>query len=163
VLRAHREALPARFDQDHSRLMFVACSESAASAALIAAFPTAYVLQTLASPAHGLDVARRETLEHGVLGNGVRHIVVCGHDRCRGSHDRTHAASQAWVVEQCRGLQVDERVGRMLRRAGVTMRALWLDEVSHDLYVCSFEGLPARVMEEADLAAMFHTFDELSS
>jgi hypothetical protein len=49
----------------------------------------------------------------------------------------------------------------MLRR--VTMRALWFDESSHDVHACNSEGRPATLMAEAELAAMFDQFDELSS
>jgi carbonic anhydrase len=144
--------------------MFVACSESIASAAFVAAFPTAYVLQTLVGPPHDLDADTRATLEHGVLGEGVRHLVVCGHDGCRvAGGARASGASQRWAVDRCRALQADERMGRMLRRAGVTMRALWIDEASHEIYTCSFEGLPPRRMEAADLAAMFSALDEVSA
>ena len=144
-------------------MMFIVCSESLASSALVAAFPTAYVLQMLASAADDLDVATRATLEHG-LASGVRHLVVCGHHGCRASPgEGTPQESQGRVVQRCRALHADEHLGPMLRRAGVTMRALWLDEPCHELYACSFEGLEARCMAEADLAAMFRSFDELSA
>jgi carbonic anhydrase len=63
--------------------MFLACSESAASAEFLNAFPTAYVLQALAHLRRRLDTAERATLQYGVLCHDVRHIVVCGHGSCR--------------------------------------------------------------------------------
>ena len=54
--------------------MFVACSESVASAELLEAFPAAYVLQTLARPQEELDAASRATLEFGLVASGVRHV-----------------------------------------------------------------------------------------
>ena len=164
ALRAHRGGHSDRRGRDHARLMFAACSESVVSAELVAAFPTAYVLQTLGSLPRELDAATRATIEFGVLGTGVRHIVVCGHHRCKESEGAlTPETSQAWVVARCRALQADEHIGPMLRRARVTMRALWLEDASRDLYACDFEGRPARCMGDEDLAAMFAGFDEVSA
>ena len=163
ALRAHRS----HSDPDtraHGRLMFAACSESAGSAELLAAFPTAFVLQTLGGVPRELDVATRATLEYGVLASGVRHVVVCGHHRCKEPGGAlTPAASQALVVARCRALQADEQLGPTLRRARVTMRALWLEDASRDLYACDFEGYPARIMGDDELAAMFASFDAVSS
>ena len=143
--------------------MFAACSESVASAQLLAAFPTAYVLQTLGLPRE-LDDVTRATLEYGVLVHGVRQIVVCGHHRCKEPGGAlTVEASQALVVARCRALQADAHVGPTLRRARVAMRALWLEEGSRDLYACDFEGRPPRCMGDEDLTAMFASFDEVSS
>ena len=164
ALRAHREAHPDPLDRDHARLMFVACSESVAAASLLAAFSTAYVLQTLAGLPHDLDIAASATIEYGVLAQGVRHILVCGHDSCRGDGDaRTPEASQAVLVARCRSLVYGAHTGPILRRAHVTMRALWFEEASHDIYACDFEGRPAKNMADVDLAAMFASFDELSA
>jgi len=164
ALRAHREAHHERLDRDHARLMFVACSESAAAASLLAAFPTAYVQQTFTGLPRDLDTATRATLEYGVLVQGVLHVVVCGHESCRGDGDApTPEASQAALVVRCRALVDDAHTGPILRRARVTIRALWFEEASHDIYACDFEGRPASCMEDVDLAAMFTRFDELSA
>lgn len=161
ALRAHRSAHSNNPARDHAGLMFAACSESVATAELVAAFPTAYVLQTLGSLPRVLDAATRATIELGVLGTGVRQIVVCGH-RCNASEGAlTSETSQARVVARCRALQADDDIGPMLRRARVTMRALWLDDDSRDLYACDFEGRPARRMDDEDLAGMFARFDEV--
>jgi len=142
--------------------MFVACSESGAAASLLSAFPTAYVLQNLAGLPVGIDMGARATLEYGSLAQGVRHLVVCGHDSCLGDGDaRTPEASQDVLVARCRALVEDLHTGPMLRRARVTMRALWFEEISQDIYACDFEGRPARRMEDVELAAMFASFDEL--
>ena len=164
ALRALREAHPDRLVRDHTRLMFVACSESAATESLLAAFPTAYVLQTLAGGPLDLDSGARATLEYGAICQGVRHIVVCGHDSCRGDdHARTPEASQALLVARSRALVEDPLLGPMLRRARVTIRALWFDEVSSELYACDFEGRASKLMQDAELTAMFARFDELSA
>lgn len=144
--------------------MFVACSESVASAELLAAFPAAYVLQTLARQPENLDAASRATLEYGVLASGVRHVVVCGHGGCWGDGGApTPEAGQALVVARCRAMQAEEQIGPVLRRARVTMQPLWFDEASQDLYACDFEGQPARWLVDAELASIFNRFDELSA
>ena len=144
--------------------MLVACSESVASTELLVAFPSAYVLQTLAHRPEELDTASRATLAYGVLASGVRHVVVCGHGGCRGDDCApTPEASQALVVARCRAMQADEQHGPVLRRAHVSMQALWIDDASHDLHVCDFEGRPARLLDDDDLAALFNRFDELSA
>lgn len=144
--------------------MFVACSESVANVGLLAVFPAAYVLQTLARPPGEFDAASRATLEYGVLASGVRHIVVCGHSGCWGDGDaHTPEASQALVVARCRAMKADEQIGPVLHQARVTMQALWFDEASHDLYACDFEGRPALCLADADLATMFNRFDEFSA
>lgn len=164
ALRAHRATHFDTAGPDHARLMFAACSESVASAELLAAFPTAYVLQMLGGLPRELDEATRATLEYGVLANGVRQIVVCGHLRCKEPGGAlTPETSQAVVVARCRALQADDYIGPILRRAHVTMRAMWLEEASRELYACDFEGRPARCMGDDDLAAMFASFDEVSS
>lgn len=160
ALRAHRVANSG--SRDHTRLMFVVCSESAASTELLAAFPTAYALQTLTQVSPDLDAAACATLEYGALGHGVRHVVVCGHHGCRGDGKAlAPESSQALVVARCRALQEEAHTGPVLRRARVTMRALWFDESSHDVYACDFEGRPAKIMGDSELAAMFTRFDEL--
>ena len=163
ALRAHRLIHPDPARRGHPRLMFAACSESVVSTELVAAFPAAYVLQTLGGLPHAFDGETRATLELGVLWTGVRHIVVCGHHRCAEPHvAHTPEASQASVVARCRALQVDGHIGPILRRAHVTMRALWVEEASRELYACDFEGRPARRMGDNGLAAMFASFDEAS-
>ena len=164
ALHAHREAHPERLVPDHTRLMFVVCSESTAAASVLAAFSTAYALQTLTGVSHDLDIAASATLEYGILARGVRHIVICGHDSCRGDGDaRTPEASQAVLVARCRALVDDAHMGRILRSAYVTVRALWFEQASHEIYACDFEGRPARCMDDVDLVAMFASFDELSA
>ena len=144
--------------------MFAVCSESIASTELLAAFPTAYVLQTLGGLPRELDAVARSILEYGVLGNGVRHIVACGHHRCREpGGSRTPETSQARITARCRALQADEHIGPMLRRARVTLQALWLEDVSRDLYACDLDGLATRCMTDEDLAEMFTAFDEASA
>jgi hypothetical protein len=135
ALRAHREAHGVPADRDHTRLMFVACSESAAATSLLATFPTAYVLQTIMGLPLDLDTGARATLEYGVVAQGVLHVVVCGHQRCRGDGDaQTAEASQAVLAARCRALVGDAQLGPILRRAHVTMRALWFEEASRDVY-----------------------------
>jgi hypothetical protein len=145
--------------------MFVGCSESFASAELVAPFPMAYVLQALARQSEEIGGAARATLEYGFLASGVRHVVVCGHYGCRGDEDAptTPEASQAMIVARCGAIQADEQIGPLLRRARVTMQTLWFKEASHDLYVCDFEGQPARYFEDADLASMSSRLEELSA
>ena len=144
--------------------MFAVCSESVASAELLAAFPTAYVLQTLGSLPSDLDAVTRTIIEYGVVGNGVRHIVVCGHHRCREpGGSRTPETSQALIRSRCRALQADDHVGSMLRRARVTLRVLWIEELSRELYACDSDGLPPRLMGDEELAATFAAFDEASA
>ena len=144
--------------------MFVACPESVASAELLAAFPSAYVLQTLARRPGEFDAASSATVEYGVLASGVRHVVVCGHANCWGEDGaRTPEASQALVVARCRAMQADEQLGPTLRRAQVTLRALWFDDASHDVYVCDFEGLPSRRLQDGDLAGLINRLDEFSA
>ena len=122
------------------------------------------MLQTLASATPDLDIGARATIEYGVLAQGVRHLIVCGHGRCRGDGDaQTAVESQDLLVARCRALLDDAYTGPILRRARVTMRALWFDEGSHDLYACHVEGRAARCMEDVELAAMFARFDELTA
>ncbi len=164
VLRAYRKVRHGRVHPEHAKLMFVACSESAASTALIGAFPTAYVLQNMAGAPRELDALTRMTLEYGVLGQGVRHIVVCGHDGCRGCDRNSELKeSRDWAIERCHAMEADENVGEMLRRAGVTMQTLWLDEHSQDVHAFSLNGLRTERMSEAELVAMFRTFDKVST
>jgi hypothetical protein len=80
ALRAHCAGRAAPVAGEGTRLMFLACPESLASAALLAALPAAYVLQTLAQPPQHLDATWRETFELGVLaleadGVGVGQVV----------------------------------------------------------------------------------------
>ncbi len=164
ALRAHRATHSDAAGPDRARLMFAACSESVASAELLAAFPAAYVLQTLGGLPRELDEATRATLEYGVLGSGVRQIVVCGHHTCKEPGGAlTPETSQVLVVARCRALQADDHIGPILRRAHVTMRALWLEEASRELYACDLEGRAARWMGDEDLEAMFASFDEVSA
>ena len=144
--------------------MLVACSESIASAGLLTAFPSAYVLQTLAHGPEALDAASRATVVYGVLESGVRHVVVCGHGGCGGDDGApTPEVSQARVVARCRAMQADQQLGPVLRRAHVSMQALWLDDASGDVYQCDFEGRPARRLEDQHLAALFNRLDDLSA
>jgi carbonic anhydrase len=164
ALRAHCAGRAAPAAGEGTRLMFLACPESIASAALLAAFPAAYVLQTLAQPPQHLDTTWRDTFELGVLASGVRHIVVCGHQGCRGDGGvATPEASQALLVARCRAIQADEQVGPMLRSAGAKMEALWFEEATQDVYACDLEGRPARRLGDAELAATFTRFEELSA
>ena len=163
ALRAHRAARPAPSGTDAARLMFVACSESVASAELLVAFPAAYVLQTLAGRQGDSESALRTTLEYGVLASGVRHVVLCGHCGCWGDEGApTPEASQARVVARCRAMYGDEQLGAVLRRADVIIEALWFDEPARDVFACDLNGRPPRCLEDGDLAALFNRFDELS-
>ena len=144
--------------------MFVTCSESLACAELLAAFPSAYVLQRLPRGENGLDSPSRATYEYGVLGRGVRHIVFCGHGGCWGDGgELTAEASQALVVERCHALHADERIGPMLRDERVTLQPLWFDEHEHQLYAFDVDGRPARRLEGDELTALFSRFDEMSA
>ncbi len=164
ALRAHREAHPEHLDPDHTRLMFVACSESTAAESLLAAFPAAYVLQTFMDLPRDLGAAARATLEYGILVEGVRQVVVCGDQSCRVDGDVPVAeASQAALFARCRALLDDAHTGPILRRARVAIRALWFDEASHDVYACDVESGTTRPMGDIDLAAMFAHFDELTA
>lgn len=51
----------------------------------------------------------------------------------------------------------------MLRRARVTLRVLWIEELSRELYACDPDGLPPRLMGDEELAATFAAFDEASA
>lgn len=162
ALRTHRQAHPEWADRDHGHLMFAACSESVASLALIAAFPTAYVLQTLGGVPSAMDAATEATFEVGVATQGIREIVVCGHDLCSAHGGaRTREESQSLLVERCRALHTNDPIGSILRRARVKMRALWIEDKSGELYTCSFEGHPARRLVDEDLATMFAAFDQV--
>jgi len=147
---------------DHSHWMFILCSESAASAEFAAAFPTAYVLQALGTIPIPIDDGTRATIEYGLFVRGVRHLVVCGHEGCHATERllRTHRSDPAQVVAQCKALQRDELLGPILRRADVTMHALWFEELSRDVYACDFDGRPARRLDGQDALTLLASVDE---
>lgn len=154
---AHRKA-----HRDHSHLMFVACSESVACAGFLAAFPTAYVVQTLAGPARPVDAATHAAVVYGALQRGIRHVVVCGHSCCRADGAPGDAEqSQALAVARCRAIQDDAALGPILRGVRASLQPLWFDEVSHDIYTFDLDG-SAKRMGHDDLASMFTRFDRLS-
>lgn len=139
--------------------MFVVCSESAASSELAAAFPTACVLQTFADLVRPPDAEACAAIEYAIVFAGARHLVVCGHDGCRATGDAARPVTgQAHLLARCRALRAE--MGPLLRRARVTMHALWLDEVSRDVFRCDLDGHPAERISVQALAAMVSSSDE---
>jgi hypothetical protein len=142
--------------------MFSVCSESVATQALVAAFPTAYVLQRLGGLPGEMDEATLATVEYGVVAHGIREIVVCGHHlSCAHGEALPREVSQSLLVESCRALYTNDPIGSILQRLHVKLRALWIDDKSGELYRCDFEGRPASLLVDEELAEMFASFDQV--
>lgn len=165
ALRTYRRRSLAQHDGPGASVMFVLCSESHAEAALAASCEPAIVLQALGGARTPSDPSTRATFDYAVAACGVRHVVVCGHARCRaldaGAHDARdpRAASQAHVVAQCRRLRQDPHIGPLLRDHGVMLRALWFDEPEGDIYACDLEGRGATLLGDVELTQLRASFD----
>lgn len=139
------------------RAMFVLCSEDHAAAALVAACAPVVTLQTLGGALAPLDAAARATFEHALVREGVRHIVVCGHDGCAAHGAAGDGAAD--VRAQCRSIVGDPRVGELVRAHRVKVRALLLDEAEGDLYACDVETGRRSLLDDDDFARLLASFE----
>lgn len=139
-------------------LMFVLCSENYAAAALVAGCEPALVLQMPGGAQNPADGTTRATFDYAIREQGVRNVVVCGHQGCRMVEPQgldPRRATQAAVVSQCVALREDKHIGPLLSEHHVVLQPVWFDVREGDVFRCNFENERVELMSDDDLAKAF--------
>lgn len=155
ALGEYRRRSLGRAEPGRLPVLFVLCSEDLAAASLASACDPTMVLQTLGGAKNPRDEATRATLQHAVRNAGVRHVVVCGHEGCKGIEGLDgdpRKSSQTALVAQCRALVADPQIGALLREHRVRVTSLWFDEPEGDVFHCSPDGDRVELMSDREFA-----------
>ena len=129
-----------------SELLVVVCSENYAAATLTEACMTLQgPCEMLLSP----TASTRATFEYAVRSLGVRAVLVCGHEGCRGA-----AAERSRFLARCAAVREDAQLGKLLREHDVTLEALWFAGGGRGIFRCRLDDDRIDRVTLADLVSV---------